>query len=107
MEGERVVLAMIRASILVLALVLSVVGQTKTIFKEVAETSGLTFRHYNGMTGKFYLAEITGSGGALFDFDNDGDLDVFLVQGNTLEPNTKPGETLFPWRGTEPPRGKL
>ena len=102
---------MIRASILVLALVLSLVGQaagqTKPIFREVAETSGLTFRHYNGMTGKFYLPEITGSGGALCDFDNDGDLDVFLVQGNTLEPNTKPGETLFPWRGTEPPRGKL
>ena len=102
---------MIRASILMLALVLSLVGQTagqtNPIFREVAETTGLTFRHYNGMTGKFYLPEITGSGGALFDFDNDGDLDVFLVQGNTLEPNTKPGDTLFPWRGTERPRGKL
>jgi hypothetical protein len=53
------------------------------------------------------LPEITGSGAALFDFDNDGDLDVFLVQGNVLEPGTKPGETLFPWRGSEPPRGRL
>ena len=101
---------MIKTSIL-LALVLSVVGQTvsqsKPIFREVAETAGLRFQHYNGMTGKFYLPEITGSGGALFDFDNDGDLDVFLAQGTTLEPNTKPGDTLFPWRGTEPPRGKL
>lgn len=59
------------------------------------------------MTGKFYLPEITGSGAALFDFDNDGDLDVFLVQGNILEPNTKPNVTLFPWRGPEPPRNKL
>ena len=77
------------------------------IFKEAAEQTGLRFRHYNGMTGKFYLPEITGSGAALFDFDNDGDLDVFLVQGNVLEPGTKPGGTLFPWRGSEPPRGKL
>lgn len=77
------------------------------VFKEVAQQTGLRFRHYNGMTGKFYLPEITGSGGALFDFDNDGDLDVFLVQGNILEPNTKPTTTLFPWRGAEPPRGKL
>ena len=77
------------------------------IFKEVAEQVGLKFQHYNGMTGKFYLPEITGSGAALFDFDNDGDLDVFLVQGNVLEPNTQPASTLFPWRGAEPPRGRL
>jgi len=78
-----------------------------SIFKEVAESTGLKFQHYNGMTGKFYLPEITGSGAALFDFDNDGDLDVFLVQGNVLEPNSKPESTQFPWRRTEPPRGRL
>jgi hypothetical protein len=77
------------------------------LFTERAEQVGLRFKHYNGMTGKFYLPEITGSGAALFDFDNDGDLDVFLVQGNVLEPGTKPGDTLFPWRGAEPPRGRL
>ena len=77
------------------------------IFREVAEQAGLKFRHYNGMTGKFYLPEITGSGAAFFDFDNDGDLDVYLVQGTVLEPGTKPESTLFPWRGTEPPQGKL
>jgi len=62
----------------------------KPIFDEVAERVGLTFRHYNGMTGKFYLPEIMGTGGALFDYDNDGDLDVFLVQGSVLESNSKP-----------------
>jgi hypothetical protein len=82
-------------------------GSTPPIFKEVAEQAGLKFQHYNGMTGKFYLPEITGSGAALFDFDNDGDLDVFLVQGNVLEPNTKPPDTLFPWRGSQPPQGRL
>jgi hypothetical protein len=77
------------------------------IFTEVAEQVGLKFRHYNGMTGKFYLPEITGSGAALFDFDNDGHLDVYLVQGDVLEPGIKAADTLLPWRGTEPPRGKL
>ena len=82
-------------------------GARPLIFREVAEQVGLRFQHYNGMTGKFYLPEITGSGAALFDFDNDGDLDVFLVQGNTLEPNTRAADTLFPWRSAESPRGKL
>ncbi|HKU77134.1 MAG TPA: CRTAC1 family protein [Pyrinomonadaceae bacterium] len=86
----------------------SVTGQQKlVVFREVAEQVGLKFQHYNGMTGKFYLPEITGSGVALFDFDNDGDTDVFLVQSNVFEPNTQPGATLFPWRGSESPRGRL
>jgi hypothetical protein len=59
------------------------------------------------MTGKFFLPEIMGSGAALFDYDNDGDLDVFIVQGNILEPDSKPANTLFPWRGAEPPRSRL
>src|ERR1700741_666412 len=81
--------------------------QSLVIFKEVADQVGLKFQHYNGMTGKFYLPEITGSGSAFFDFDNDGDLDVFLVQGNVLEPNPHPANRLFPWRGPEPPRANL
>src|ERR1041384_3189503 len=77
------------------------------IFEEVAVEVGLTFKHYNGMTGKFFLPEIMGSGAALFDYDNDGDLDVFIVQGNVFEPDSKPTNTLFPWRGAGSPRGRL
>src|ERR1051325_7496495 len=82
-------------------------AQGPNIFKEAAGEVGLRFQHYNGMTGKFFLPEIMGSGAALFDYDNDGDLDVFLVQGNVLEPDSKPQNTLFPWREAEPPRGRL
>jgi hypothetical protein len=50
-------------------------------FDERAHDSGLNFVHVNGMSGRFYFHEIMGPGAALIDYDNDGDLDVFLVQG--------------------------
>ncbi|HLV02947.1 MAG TPA: CRTAC1 family protein, partial [Acidobacteriota bacterium] len=54
-------------------------------FSEVAAESGLVFEHFTGATGQYYLPEIMGAGGALFDYDSDGDLDVLLVQGTMLD----------------------
>jgi hypothetical protein len=50
-------------------------------FVDVTGESGLDFTHRNGATGELLLPEVIGAGGALFDYDNDGDVDLFAVQG--------------------------
>jgi hypothetical protein len=49
-------------------------------FSDVTERSGLNFVHDAGAAGTFFMPQMLASGGALFDFDNDGRLDVYLVQ---------------------------
>jgi enediyne biosynthesis protein E4 len=53
-------------------------------FDNIAERAGIAFTHRSGHTQKFYLPEIMGGGVALFDMDNDGDLDLYLVQSGSL-----------------------
>jgi len=76
-------------------------------FLEVARPSGLDFVHFNGMSGEHYYCEMVGAGAALFDYDNDGDLDLFLVQGNILGPGKTMREMLFPPKGSIPVKGRL
>ena len=50
-------------------------------FENHASRLGVNFRHDNGARGDFRFPEIAGAGVAVADFDNDGDYDIYLVQG--------------------------
>jgi hypothetical protein len=80
---------------------------TSPIFVDEAASSGLDFVHFNGMSGEFYFPEMTGQGGALLDFDGDGDLDAYLVQGAMLGPGKTLVDALVPPVGPLPPSDRL
>jgi hypothetical protein len=64
---------------------------TAAKFTDVTAALGLDFRNLASHTSKKYLIETMGSGTALFDYDNDGRLDLFLVNGAPLSDPTPKG----------------
>ena len=77
-------------AVLILAAVATIRSQTpvplRFAFTDIAARAGLTARTvYGGQRTNRYLVETTGSGAAAFDYDGDGWIDIFLVNGSTLE----------------------
>lgn len=81
--------------------------QKPAIFSDRAKEVGINFAHFNGMTGRHYYPEMVGSGAALLDYDNDGDLDILIVQGSSLGPGATLADALFPPGDRRPPKARL
>ncbi|MHC4432221.1 MAG: CRTAC1 family protein [Planctomycetota bacterium] len=55
------------------------------IFTDVTKQTQVDFRHTDGSSGKRYIMETVASGLALFDYDNDGDVDIYFLNGSPLK----------------------
>ena len=84
-----------RALVVALALPMlaAATAPTDVRFADVTAAVGLTFTHANSATSNKYLIETMGGGVALLDYDHDGRLDVFFVNGARLEDPMPAGKT--------------
>lgn len=67
------------------------VGETvlpSVSFTDITSSAGIEFVHENGARGKKYLPETMGSGVAVFDYDNDNDLDILFVNSTAWAEDT-------------------
>ena len=68
-----------------LLIILNVNDEPSVTFTDTTEESGITFQHEDGRSYKKYFVETLGSGVALLDYDNDNDVDIYLVNGTNLD----------------------
>ncbi len=59
-------------------------------FAEVSDAWGIDFHHHHGGTGDFYMIETMGSGVVIFDYDGDGDRDLFLIDSGAVRDGEGP-----------------
>ena len=66
-------------------------------FTDVTEAAGIHFKHTSGLSGRKYGVEALGSGAAFFDYNGDGHIDLYVVNGADLPGHVSP----------QPPRNAL
>ncbi len=57
---------------------------------DITKKTGITFKHTDGSSGRYYIMETVSAGLAIFDYDVDGDVDIYFLNGSPL-PGTQSG----------------
>ena len=70
-------------------------ADTFPVFVDVAGKVGVTLMNICGAASKDYIVEANGNGAAFLDYDNDGDMDILIVNGSTLENYKKGGDPMI------------
>ncbi len=71
-------------------------GPSTVRFSDATKSCGIDFKMTCGKTPSREILEVNGGGVALFDYDNDGDLDLFVANGATMDdPEHGPGSRLY------------
>jgi enediyne biosynthesis protein E4 len=79
--------------LVLLPLLVGAAAAPEVRFADVTAAVGLTFTHANSATSNKYLIETMGGGVAVLDYDRDGRLDLFFVNGARLEDPMPAGKT--------------
>ena len=90
--------------ILICRAVIPSTAETRPRFTDQTQQAGLHFKHINGASKEKYLPETMGSGGLFFDYNNDGHLDIYLVNSGALSgaslPHRHPNHANVLYRNT-------
>jgi hypothetical protein len=76
-----------RMGVLALAVLAGMYGSRAAgdiLLTDVTPRTGMTFVHTDGGSGRHYVVETVSAGLATFDYDNDGDIDIYFVNGAPL-----------------------
>ena len=73
------------AAVICMCAITAALAECPIQLRDVTKDTGITFKHTDGSSGKRYIVETVTGGVALFDYDGDGDVDIYFLNGAPLK----------------------